>query len=84
MVDKGMSREDIFKIVENQIRYNKPKETKITLNRLISQGISYHDAMIHIAFVVSREVFEIIHEGKIFNEKNYEIALKDLPNASRK
>ncbi len=79
MEDNEYLREAIFEVIENQIRKNNPKETKITLDRLISEGMPHEEAMKYIGCVVSSEIFEIIKEGKKFDENAYIKALKALP-----
>ena len=79
MEENERLREAIFEVIENQIREGNPKETKITLDRLMSEGIPHEEAMKYIACVVSSKIFEIIKEGKEFDRNEYIDALKALP-----
>ncbi|MEH6575871.1 MAG: hypothetical protein V7731_02230 [Amphritea sp.] len=79
MEENERLREMVFEVIENQIRDNNPKETKITLDRLVSRGIPHDEAMKYIGCVVSTEIFDIIRDGKEFDEKAYIKALQALP-----
>ena len=65
--------------VENQIRDGDPPETRETLERLKSEGISEEDARIYIAQAVSVEVFDIMKNKKKFNMSRFIRNLKLLP-----
>jgi len=66
--------------VDNQLADNDPPETKETLDRLITQGLSEEDAKIYIAQAVSVEVFDIMKHQKEFNQDRYLKNLKRLPD----
>ena len=72
-------RDQIFEVVENQIKSNSPPETKLTYNRLSQLG--YNDFQIKqmIGQCVSVEIFEIVNSGKPFDEKRYVANLNNLP-----
>ena len=67
-------------IVENQLRANKPPETRQTFDRLVSQGISKEDARILIASAVAVETFEILKSKKEFNHERFVRNLNKLPS----
>ncbi len=72
----------IFEIVENQIRESTPPETKQTLERLIGAGHSSEQTHKLIAAVVSTEIFDILTQGRPYNEERFVAALKRLPEMS--
>ncbi|MEK6776567.1 MAG: hypothetical protein AABY87_06790 [bacterium] len=69
-----------IKIVNNQLRQNDPPETRETLNRLKSEGISEADAKIYIAQAVCVEVWDAMKNKKEFNRDRFLRNLKNLPN----
>ncbi len=74
-----MLREQIFEIIKNQLEANDPPETKATLNRLKKEGFDDFRARQLIGQCVSIEIFDVIKNGKPFNEKRYVKNLKALP-----
>jgi len=68
-----------MQIVENQIRDDDPPESRETLERLKSDGISEEDARIYIAQAVSVEVFDVMKNKKEFNRTRFIRNLKSLP-----
>jgi len=73
-----------MEIVDNQIRANDPPETRQTLERLVSQGISKADAKIYIAQAICVEVWDALHNEKPFNEERYVKNLERLPEEPTK
>ena len=69
----------ILQVVENQIDLNDPPETKQTLDRLVSEGISEIKAKELIGSVVSAEVFEVLKKGEEFDKNRFVTALNRLP-----
>ena len=69
----------ILQVVENQIDLNDPPETKQTLNRLVSEGISEKKAKELIGSVVAAEVFEVLKKGEEFDKNRFVTALNKLP-----
>ena len=69
-VDKKL-RDQIFEIVDNQIKANKPPETGLTYKRLI--GFKYNDfqAKQMIGQCITVEIFEIGKNGKPFDGQRY-------------
>jgi len=68
-----------MEIVENQIRDGDPPETRKTLERLKSEGISEEDARIYIGQAVCVEVWDAMKNKKEFNKARYIRNLKALP-----
>ncbi len=64
-------QKQILEVVENQIKDNNPKETKQTLNRLLSLGYTREDAIKKIGGVVAEEIFDILKKQEQYNEKRY-------------
>jgi hypothetical protein len=69
----------ILQVVENQIDLNDPPETKQTLDRLVSEGISEIKAKELIGSVVAAEVFEVLKKGEEFDKNRFINALNKLP-----
>lgn len=65
-------------IVMNQITNNDPPQTRFTYNKLTAQGYSHLEAIHKIAYVVIKEIWNIIHENRPFDEKKYVNELKKL------
>ncbi len=68
-----------MEVVDNQIASNEPPETRETLNRLTSQGISEEDARIYIGQAVCVEVWDIMKNKREFNVERFVRNLKKLP-----
>jgi len=78
--NKIFVREALFETIQNQIAKNNPKETKVTYDRLIREGRPHDEAMRLIAFVLVREMNDMLKANRPFNEARYIKALKALPN----
>jgi len=76
-------REQFLKIVENQLRSGDPPETKQTLDRLVSEGISRDDAKIYIAQAICIEIWDILKHSRLFNHDRYVRNLARLPEEPR-
>jgi hypothetical protein len=72
-------KNQIFEIVENQIRENDPKETKITYERLIELGYSKTESKQFISQCMAIELLDVLEHKKPFNETRYVNNLKGLP-----
>lgn len=79
MESNEMIREQIFGIIEDQIKNNNPPETNITFKRLIEEGYDDYDAKIMIGQCIAVELYDAIKHGKKFNEKRYLKNLTQLP-----
>jgi hypothetical protein len=72
-------QEQIFEIVDNQIRDGKPPETKQNYDRLLKMGYSNIDAKKCIGQCVAVELFNIMKHHQPFDEKRYVQNLLNLP-----
>ena len=72
-------QQQIFEIIDNQIRDGKPPETKQTLDRLVKSGYSNTDAKKYIGQCVAVELFNIMNQQQPFDEKRYVQNLLNLP-----
>jgi hypothetical protein len=72
-------RAAIMEIVLNQLRDSTPPEVRLTLDRLLAEGHTREQAEELIACVVSSEIFDILKQGKPYNESRYVSALRKLP-----
>ena len=80
MESNEIVREQIFEIIENQIKNNDPPETNLTFNRLIKEGYNESDTKKLIAQCIAVELFDVLKHGKAFDEKRFIKNLKQLPN----
>ena len=69
----------IIAVVNNQLESHDPPETYETLDRLVADGYSIIEAKELIGNVVVAEVFEVMNEGKPFDQQRYVAALNRLP-----
>jgi hypothetical protein len=76
---KARVRAAILEVVENQLRDGTPIETKQTFDRLIAQGYSAPEAKRLIGVVVASEIFNILKNGKPYNQRRFIAALHRLP-----
>jgi len=74
-----LAKAAIFEIIENQMKDNTPPITKITYDRLVSEGFTHEETMKLIGCAVSVELFEIMKNENVFNEERYTDNLKLLP-----
>ena len=72
-------RNEIFQVIENQIKSNNPPETKITYDRLIAEGHSEFETKQLIGQCLTVEIHGVMKEKKPFNEARYIRNLKQLP-----
>jgi len=72
-------REQILKIIKNQLNDNDPPETKETFDRLKAQGLSDHQIRNMIGQCIAVELFEIMKHGKPYNNERYVKNLLGLP-----
>lgn len=73
-------KEAFMEVVENQIRDNDPPETRETLERLKSEGISEDDAKLYIGQAVCIEVWDIMRNKEEFDMARFLRNLKALPS----
>lgn len=72
-------KETILEVVDNQLKDNNPPETKQTYERLLNEGHSDSEAKRLIGCVVASEIFDVLKEGKPFNQERFVAALNELP-----
>ncbi len=72
-------QQQIFEIIENQIKGGTPPETKQTFERLIQSGHSEVDAKKYIGQCVAVELFHVMKHQQPFDEKRYVQNLLNLP-----
>ena len=72
-------RKQIFEIIKNQMKDNKPPETKKTFKRLIKEGYSKFETKQLIGQCVAVELFNILKYQKPFDDKRYIKNLNNLP-----
>ena len=69
----------ILTTVDNQIRDEKPPETKHTFERLVKSGYSKTDAKKYIGQCVAIEIFNVMKHHQPFDEKRFIKNLLNLP-----
>ena len=74
----------IHQTVENQIAANEPPETAKTLERLLSQGKTRHEAVHEIGIVLAEEMFGIMTTKQPYNEQRYIRKLRRLIKPGKK
>jgi hypothetical protein len=72
-------REQIFDIINNQLRDNDPPETKLTFDRLQNQGYDDFQTRQLIGQCLAVELFDVLKFGKPYNNKRYVENLRALP-----
>jgi hypothetical protein len=72
-------RKAIFQMIDNQIKANDPKQTALTLKRLIDEGYSKFEAKQFIGQALALELFDIVKKKIPFNEVQYINNLRNLP-----
>lgn len=70
----------INEVVDNQLRDDKPPETRQTLERLIAEGRSREEARRLIRTVVASEIFEVLKHKQPYDQARFVAALRRLPN----
>ena len=72
-------REQIFQIIENQIKNNDPPETSITFKRLKKEGFDDFTVKQLIGQCVAVEIFNVMKDKQPFDEQRYINNLRNLP-----
>ena len=72
-------RDQIFQIIENQIKNNDPPETALTFNRLKTKGFDDFTVKQLIGQCVAVEIYNVMKYKKPFDEERYINNLKKLP-----
>ena len=68
----------LLEVVENQLRNNDPPITRITFDRLISDGYTKVEAKERIAAAVIGQIYDMLRDGKSFNLEEYESELNSI------
>ncbi len=74
----------IHQVIENQIAAGEPAETTKTLDRLLLQGMTQHEALHQIGTVVADEIFGILKDQRVFDEQGYVKKLRRLTAPRKK
>jgi hypothetical protein len=77
-INEGL-RDEIFKVIKNQMKSNNPPETKLTYNRLLGLGYDEFQAKQLIGQCIIVEMFDAVKLQKPFNESRYIKNLQQLP-----
>jgi len=72
-------RDNIFEIIDNQIKNNDPPETALTFERLKKGGFDDFTAKQLIGQCVAVEIYNVMKYKKPFDEERYVKNLKNLP-----
>lgn len=73
-------RKQLIQVVNNQLNANNPTETRLTLERLKSDGYSETEAKELIAAVLSNHIYDILSEQHKLDTEKYIRDLKNLPD----
>jgi len=79
METNEVMRKEIFKIINNQIRANKPPETKLAFKRLTDLGYDDFVTKQLIGQCLAVELFGMLKHKKPFDEQRYIKNLNRLP-----
>lgn len=71
-------KENIFEIVDNQIRDNNPPCTKEIFDDLLDAGYSESEAKDKIGAVVLSEIYDLLKDEKGFDEEHYKQCLQKM------
>ena len=78
-IGKKHVREELFKVIEYQMRKGSPKETKQTFDRLRAAGYSRKETMRLLACVLIGELNEMVRDKRTYDEAIYVKKLILLP-----
>jgi hypothetical protein len=73
--------EELLVVVKRQIKDNNPPETKQAYDRLIRLGYSESDTMKLLGQCLAVEIYDVLKEGKPYNDERYKKHLNELPEA---
>lgn len=79
MKSSNAAREEIFKIIKNQLDENDPPIVKVTYRRLKSLNYDNEKVMQLLGQCLLIELYDIMKHKKKFNETRYTTNLKNLP-----
>jgi uncharacterized protein with ATP-grasp and redox domains len=69
----------VLEIVKNQIRDETPPETKRTYQRLLDERYSEKEVLNLLGCAVISEIYDVLQEGKPYDQQRFIAALKRLP-----
>ncbi len=73
-------RQQLFEVIENQLRDNDPPFVQSVLNKLVLVGIGREEAVEMMAYILSLEIQKTLSQGSGFDLQNYEKMLRALPD----
>ena len=73
----------LHQVVENQIAQHDPAEVVETVKRLMRKNYTRHQAIHAVAGVLIEEMYDMLREGRPFNEEEYVRELKELGKRGR-
>ena len=73
-------RNELFKVIRNQIKENEPPETKQTNERLLEMGYPENEIIRMLASALSQEMFNMLKSNRTFNHKSLVKLLEELPD----
>lgn len=80
--DKAMAnlqlKKTILEVVDNQLKLNDPPCTKDVYEKLLDSGYSKSEAKDRIGAVALTEIYDILKEGKSFDEARYQKSLEEM------
>ena len=68
----------ILEVVDNQLRENNPPVTKESYDKLIDAGYSAREAKEKIGAIVIEEIYDVMKENQLYDEKRYTQALRNM------
>lgn len=71
-------KKTVLEIVDNQLKANDPPCTKSTYEKLLEAGYSISEAKDKIGAVILTEIYDILKEGKTFDEEKYKNCLEEM------
>lgn len=72
-------RQQLFEVIENQLRDNNPPFVQAVLNKLVLVGIERDEAVEMMAYVLSLEIQKTLSQDSGFDLTSYEKMLRALP-----
>ncbi len=69
----------IIQAVRNQICQNKPPEVRETFDRLLREGHPKDEVYRMLGCVLTTESYDLMEQGRVFDELLYAKRLRDLP-----
>jgi hypothetical protein len=71
----------ILAVVDQQLRDQRPPETRRTCERLVARGYAPEDARRLIGNVVAQDIFAVMQRGEVYHEQRSSAALHGLPDS---